>query len=184
MTVGGRGKQWIGEHVAVGGTYVDEQNDGDDYKLKSVDVTLQAGRGTYLKVERSHSESTSVPVFFSDNGGLSFTRLNPAAVRRRDATSVEARVNLQEQGMTQSAWSTGAWWRKVDAGFSTARTDYLGQDVTEYGAELLGELRPDMTLYAKHSRAERGGESLTQTQVTSEAHGRQTCAHRRSAPCG
>lgn len=168
MTVGGRGKQWIGEHVAVGGTYVDEQNDGDDYKLKSVDVTLQAGRGTYLKVERSHSESTSVPVFFSDNGGLSFTRLNPAAARKGDATSVEARVNLQEQGMTQSAWSTGAWWRKVDAGFSTARTDYLGRDVTEYGAELLGELRPDMTLYAKHSRAERGGESLTQTQVTSE----------------
>lgn len=168
MTLGGRGKQWIGEHVAVGGTYVDEQNEGDDYKLKSVDVTLQAGRGTYLKVERSHSESTSVPVFFSDNGGLSFTRLNPAAARKGDATSVEARVNLQEQGITQSAWSTGAWWRKVDAGFSTARTDYLGQDVTEYGAELLGELRPDMTLYAKHSRAERGGESLTQSQVTTE----------------
>ncbi len=168
LTLGGRGKQWIGEHLAVGGTYVDEQNQGDDYKLKSVDVTLQAGRGTYLKVERSHSESTSVPVFFSDNGGLSFTRMNPDAARKGNATSVEARVNLQEQGITQSAWSAGTWWRKVDAGFSTARTDYLGQNITEYGGELLGELRPDMTLYAKHSRAERGGESLTQTQVTTE----------------
>ena len=168
LTLGGRGKQWLGEHVAIGGTYVDEQNDGDDYKLKSVDLTLQAGRGTYLKVERSHSESTSVPVFFSDNGGLSFTRLNPVGPRKGDATSVEARVNLQEQGLTEGMWSAGAWWRKVDAGFSTARTDYLGQDVTEYGAEVLGELRPDLSLYAKHSRAERGGEALTQTQVTTE----------------
>ena len=168
MTAGVRGKQWLGDHLAVGGTYVDERREGDDYLLKGVDVTLQAGRGTYVKVEHSESESTSAPVFFSDNGGLSFTQLNPALARKGKATGVELRANLKEQGITDQAWSLGGWWREVEAGYSSARTDYLGQDVTEYGAEVLGEITPDVSLYAKHSRAERGSEALTQTQVTAE----------------
>lgn len=168
LTAGVRAKQWLGEHVAVGGTYVDERREGDDYSLKGVDVTLQAGRGTYVKFEHSESESTSAPVFFSDNGGLSFTALSPELGRKGMADAVEVRANLKEQGLTESAWSVGGWWREVDAGFSTARTDYLGQDITEYGAEVLGEVTADVNVYAKHSRAERGHEALTQTQVTSE----------------
>lgn len=168
LTSGVRGKQWLGEHLAVGGTYVDERRDGDDYRLKGVDVTLQAGRGTYLKVEHSESESTSAPAFFSDNGGLSFVQLNPELARKGQATSIGLRANLQEQGITDTAWSLGGWWRDVDAGYSTTRTDYLGQEVTEYGAEVLGEITPDVSLYAKHSRAERGEEALTQTQFTAE----------------
>ena len=168
LTAGARGKHWFGEHLAVGGTFVDEQREGDDYRLEGVDVTLQAGRGTSVKIEHSHSESTSAPVFFSSNGGLSFAQLNSAPMRSGDASSVTLRANLQEQGLTEGAWSAGAWWRKVDAGFSTARTDYLGADVHEYGAEVLGEITPDVSLYAKQSRAERGGEALTQTQATTE----------------
>ena len=33
LTAGFRGKTWLGEHVAIGGTYVDENRSGDDYKL-------------------------------------------------------------------------------------------------------------------------------------------------------
>ncbi|WP_205409904.1 hypothetical protein, partial [Escherichia coli] len=51
ITAGLRGKHWFGDHVAVGATYVDEQRAGQDYSLKGADLTLQAGRGTYLKVE-------------------------------------------------------------------------------------------------------------------------------------
>lgn len=75
ITTGARGKYWLGEHVA--------------------------GCGTYLKVERSESESTSAPVFFSDDGGLSFRRLNPVGPREGGDTSVELRSNLQEQGLGQ-----------------------------------------------------------------------------------
>lgn len=96
ITAGVRGKHWFGDHVAVGATYVDEQRAGQDYSLRGADLTLQAGRGTYLKVEHSRSEATSAPVFFSDNGGLSFTRLNPDGPREGEATAVEARVNLRE----------------------------------------------------------------------------------------
>ncbi|WP_213033011.1 hypothetical protein [Acinetobacter sp. ANC 4648] len=168
LTAGIRAKHWLNDNIGVGATYIDEQKSGDDYELKAADITLKAGRGTYLKVEHGQSESTSVPVFFSDNGGLSFTQLTANVPRNGKATSVEARVNLKEQGLTARDWSAGAWWRNIDAGYSSARTDFIGQDVTEYGAEVLGELKPNMSLYTKHSRAERGQESLSQSQVTTE----------------
>ncbi len=168
VTAGFRGKHWFGDHVAVGATYVDENRAGEDYSLQGADLTLQAGRGTYLKLEQARSEATSVPVFFSDNGGLSFTQFNSGlGAREGDASSAEARVNLKELGWTQLDWSAGAWWRQVDAGFSVARSDQ-GFDIEEHGAEVRGLVTEDFQVYSRYSRAERGLESLTQAQLTGE----------------
>ncbi len=168
FTAGFRGKQWFGDHVALGATWIDENRAGDDYMLKGLDLTLQAGRGTYLKVEQSHTRATSAPIFFSDNGGLSFTQTNATpGVREGDARAVEARANFKELGWTDLDWSAGAWWRNVDAGFSVGRFD-TGADIQEHGAEVLGQFSPNVNVRSRYSRAERGAEALTQTQVTGE----------------
>lgn len=170
ITAGFRGKHWFGDHVAIGGTYVDENRAGDDYTLAGVDLTLQAGRGTYLKLEHSHTESTSAPVFFSANGGLSFTQVNnTAGPRKGDAKAVEARANFKELGWTEQDWAAGAWWRQVDAGYSISRFD-VGMDVEETGAELIGQFTSNVSLYSRFSRAERGLETLQQGQATVEWH--------------
>lgn len=166
VTMGVRGRQWLGDHVAVGATYVDENRSGDDYSLKGADVTLQAGRGTYLRMEATRSESTVAPIFYSDNGGLSFIQRNPiTGARAGDARMVEARANLQELGWTRREWSFGAWWRDVDAGFSIGRQDN-GMAIEEYGAEFLGHLNDDFSLYGRYSHASRGAQELEQTQLT------------------
>ncbi|MGL6290482.1 MAG: outer membrane protein [Silanimonas sp.] len=168
ITAGFRGKHWFGEHVGLGATWIDENRAGDDYALRGVDLTLQAGRGTFLKVEQSQSEATSAPIFFSDNGGLSFVETNAATGRREgEARAVEARANFRELGWTKQDWSAGAWWRDVGAGFSTGRFD-TGADVEETGAEVLGRFHEGFSLRARHSVAERGAESLTQSQVAGE----------------
>jgi hypothetical protein len=167
-TVGFNGRTWLGDHVAIGGTYVDEQRTGDDYRLAALDLTLQAGRGTYLKFEQASSEATSAPVFFSDNGGLSFTQLNPVAgAREGDARSIEARINLLERGLTQREWTLGAWWRDVDAGFSVARQD-VGLPIEEYGAEFAGQVSDDLRLTGRYSEATRGDDGIEQAQLMAE----------------
>ncbi|MEN1972681.1 hypothetical protein WCE34_10180 [Luteimonas sp. MJ204] len=167
ITVGVRGKHWFGDHVGVGLTYVDENRAGEDYSLMAADLTLQAGRGTYLKLEHSRTEATSAPVFFSDNGGMSFVQLNPTGPREGEASSVEARANFMELGWTELDWSAGAWWRQVDAGYSISRFD-TGMDVEEYGAEVLGQFTPDLGVFARYSNAERGSEALRQAQASLE----------------
>jgi hypothetical protein len=107
-------------------------------------------------------------VFFSGNGGLSFVQRNPGTgPRKGDATAVEARANFKELGWTALDWSAGAWWRHVDEGFSVARAD-IGEEIEEYGAEVLGQFAPDFNVYGRYSRAERGADALTQAQATAE----------------
>ena len=64
-------------------------------------------------------------------------------------------------------WSVGAWWRKVDAGFSVGRFD-RGQEIREHGAEVLGQFAPNVNIRGRYSRAERGTDALIQAQVTGE----------------
>ncbi len=168
VTYGARGRQWIGDHVAIGGTWIDENRSGENYSLKGADLTLQAGRGTYLKMEQTRTDATAAPVFYSDNGGLSFIRRNPYEGRRSGtASAVEARANLRELGWTTQDWSLGAWWRDVDAGFSVARQD-TGLPIQEYGAEFLGYLTDDFSLYGRHTRTAQGDLALEQSQLTAE----------------
>src|SRR5690606_22644725 len=155
LTMGLRGRHWFGDHLGLGFTWVDENRRGDDYLLQGADVTLQAGRGTYLRAERARTESSVAPIFYSDNGGLDFIQRNPGGAREGDATKVEARANFRELGWTQRDWSAGAWWRDVDAGFSVARRD-TGLAREEYGAEFLGWLNEGFSLYGRHTRAEQG----------------------------
>jgi hypothetical protein len=167
-TAGVSGRTWLGEHVAIGGTYVDEQRTGEDYQLAAVDLTLQAGRGTYLKVEQARTEATSAPVFFSDNGGLSFTRLNPlVGARSGEARSIEARINLLERGLTTREWTLGAWWREIDGGFSVARQD-TGLPIEEHGAEFTGQASDDLRLSGRYSDARRGADGIEQAQLMAE----------------
>lgn len=168
VTAGFRGKHWFGDHFAVGATWIDENRAGDDYSLRGGDVTLQAGRGTYIKGEYVQTEATSAPIFFSDNGGLSFTEINSGlGAREGEARSVEARANFKELGWTDLDWSAGAWWREVGRGYSVSRFD-SGAKVEEHGAEVLGQFAANVNVRARYSRAERGGEALTQTQVAGE----------------
>ena len=166
MSTGLRGRAWFGNHIAVGGTYVDENRAGDDYQLQGVDLTLQAARGTYLKLEHASSEATSAPVFFSDNGGLSFSQLNPVSSvnREGDADSVEARANFKELGWTEQEWTAGAWWRSVDAGFSVSRAD-TGQKAEEQGFEFAGNINDQWRLTGRYSDAKRGANEVEQSQM-------------------
>ena len=155
VSAGLRGKHWFGDHVGVGATYVQENRAGEDYTLAAGDLTLQAGKGTYLKAEYAQTESFGAPVFFSDNGGLSFIQQNDTGLRREgEAKSLEARANFKELGWTELDWSMGAWWRNTSAGYSISRYD-TGRAITEYGAEVQGQFSPNLGVYARYTR--RGG---------------------------
>lgn len=167
VTAGLRAKHWFGDHFSLGATYVDENQAGQDYTMTGGDFTLQAGKGTYLKGEYTRTRAYSAPVFVSDNGGFTFTPLLPAGTEG-DAKALEARVNLKEMGWTAQDWSAGGWWREVSAGYAAGSRFDTGLAVTEYGAEVRGYVTPDMSVYARANRTERGTDRLTQVQMSGE----------------
>ena len=158
VAYGGRGRYWVNDHVAIGGTLVDENRDAADYQLEGGDVVLRAGRGSYLKLEYAQSDSTQGERFLSSDGGLSFADPgNPDPQRSGAASGVEARVNTREWLGTQHEWIGSAWYRQTDADFSVARRD-LGVDTDEYGVQVTGAIGDRVSLAGTAAVVERGGD--------------------------
>ena len=147
---GARGKTWLNDHFAVGGTYVHENRSDYDYDLKGVDITLQKAKGTYIVAEYAETEALqSQGSFFSEDGGLKFGIIdNPLTATNIDgsAYSVEARVNLED--LINKSGSLGAWYKHRDAGFSTSRLAQ-GEETIDTGVEAIIETIKNMKLSAK-----------------------------------
>ena len=155
-TVGGRGKWWAGDHVAIGGTYINEERDAQDYELQGADVTVQIAEGTYVKTELAQSEATqAAQAFTSADGGLTFNALSAAGAtqqRSGDAMSVETRVDARDFSEVDATAS--AWWKQREEGFSTARLDE-GVELRDYGAEFLWNSQNGVVVGARGSVVDR-----------------------------
>lgn len=144
LTLGGRAKHWFNDHIALGVSYVDENRVGNDYQLGGIDLTLQAGQGSYIKIEHSDTKNSQAPIFYSDNGGLTFNQSNLSLDDAEntedsgDALSIEARANLKALGYTEQELTAAAWHKNTAAGFSIARRD-LNEEITEQGIEVSGQ---------------------------------------------
>lgn len=178
-TYGGRGKTWLNDNIAVGGTWVHENRSGtsnsDDYDVKGVDITVKHGRGTYVKAEFATSESRQTAgSFLSDDGGLNFNAFAGNAFAENsapanitgDAYSIEARVNLKE--LDKGDATVGAWVKKREAGFSTAGLDN-GVDTVDAGVEGRVKINEKLDLAAKATMLDKDGQS-TATTASLEAN--------------
>ncbi len=151
LVSGVRGKQWLGDHVGIGATYVNEGRDAEDYQLGGVDLTLKAAQDTWMKLEWGSTESTQTERQFSVDGGLSFNNLSPLTTddRQGDAYNVDVHINAGDFGGSDR-WVTNAWFKEVDDHYSVARRDD-GNNVWEYGAETQLPLSEQWLLGARAS---------------------------------
>jgi hypothetical protein len=147
---GSRGKVWVSDHLALGGTYAHENRDNNDYNLKGVDITLKKGKGSYLKGEYAKSESNQTNAsYFSQDGGLNFDTFNDATSAsniKGSAYSIEARANLKD--FVDEEGSFGAWVKNRSKGFSTSRVN-SGVNTTDAGFEALIKATEDLNVSLK-----------------------------------
>jgi hypothetical protein len=170
VVYGARAKQWLGNHVAIGGTYVEEGRADEDYTLAGVDLTVQAGRDSWLKLEWGTSDATQANRFISTDGGLSFNNATVLAgtARSGDAYNVDLHINGADFGLT-SQWITNAWYKEVDDQFSVARRDD-GANVLEYGVETQMPLREwRLGMRASHFEVD---EQLQRREVAAQLDGK------------
>ena len=170
ITMGGRAKHWFNDHIALGISYVDENRAGNDYQLAGADLTLQAGQGSYIKIEHSDTRNSQAPIFYSDNGGLTFQQMNITddelgdTEKSGNALSIEARANLKALGYTDQELTAAAWHKNTAAGFSIARRD-LTQEITEKGIEVTGQYSQTGHYSARMTQAESGSNERQQISL-------------------
>ncbi|MEH6457683.1 MAG: hypothetical protein V7749_15250 [Cocleimonas sp.] len=153
---GGRGKVWLNDHFAVGGTYAHEDRLDDDYELKGLDFTYKKNKGTYIKAEYAESESNQTQGSFgSSDGGLNFNPFKsntPGQDLSGSAYSLEARVDLED--ITSLSGSIGAWFKERDADFSTANLD-TGSKTTDIGVEAIVEVNDKVDVSVRATQLEK-----------------------------
>lgn len=170
-TVGINAKQWLGEHVALGATYVKENRSGQDFEISGLDVTLQAGAGTWVKVEQAQSQSTLADRFFSTDGGLKFNDIKALVgpgtlnteLSKGEAFSIEARFNSQELNWTENPWKSAFWIKQRSPQFSSENASGLGKKTIDKGLEVVGQITPDLQLVISHKNLETSTEPLPNT---------------------
>ncbi len=155
---GARGKAWIGDHVAVGGSKIVDEQPGHDFDLRGIDVTVRAGKGTYLSIEAAQSDSLQAPAGFdSVDGGVSFESRSDGSsdgTTSGDAFAVEGRVNLAEHSETMTG-DVRAWWKERDAGFSAGRLDHRFETI-EKGTDVSVEASENIDVQASYAEREEG----------------------------
>lgn len=156
-SVGANVKHWLNNQIALGATGVKEQRAGQDYELLAADITLQQGAGTWVKIEHAQSQSFLSPIYFSNDGGLSYEQYGSAFINNTttiggNASSVELRLNSKEQNWTEKQWKLAAWYRKQDAGFSAGHTNQIGNNTENSGLELIGQLNSDLQLLVGYKK--------------------------------
>jgi hypothetical protein len=159
-----RGQHWINDNVALGGTWIQENREGDDYRVIGTNGRLQLARGTYLSAEVAKTETSFASIYYSDNGGLSFGRRNPVAATQGYAHSIDVTSDLRELGWLEQPGRINAWRRSLDAGLSIGRHD-TGVTTTEQGVDYMMEFGSGYRFNGRWSEAERGTEGLDQVQV-------------------
>jgi hypothetical protein len=160
-TVGVRVRQSISDYVSIGGTYVEEKQSTQTYKLKGTDTTIHLGKDIKLTAEYAESESEALGSFISTDGGLSFTELPTAGPSRGKAYGVKGEAHLLSNKLGLSSY-----YKWIDNDFSTSATSsQQGKELIGFGATL--DLTPKTRLTASHDiqKLIDDGNSQTRLQV-------------------
>jgi CSLREA domain-containing protein len=124
---GGRVRQQIGEHLAIGVTHVNDELDVGVYELQGVDAELRFGRNSRLLAEVAESRGSDGSTSYSSDGGLSYSyhQTNPTETGQARKLAVE--VDVGEWFDKPDYYRAGAYIKESDAGFnSNGNSDQSG----------------------------------------------------------
>jgi uncharacterized repeat protein (TIGR01451 family) len=154
--VGGRVVQRIGEQVALGGTYVQDELQSGPYTLKGVDAEARLNDGTRLTAEYATSSGSEAVTFVSADGGLSYAPTAAAATQTGSAWKAGAEFDVGRWFKTPDRYTVKLYYRELEPGFSSNGT-FLEQGTTKIGASAELRVTAKDTIGVHLNREERTG---------------------------
>lgn len=159
-TYGTRFRQAVTDNLLVGGTFVKENLEQDDYQLQATDITLQLGNDAKITAEYAQSQSEVQGTFVTTDGGLTYTE-----IPTEEGTSGRA-YGIKGDARLFNRLGLSGYYKWVGNDFSTSAT------TAQQGKELIGlqgvyDINDDtrITLRQNVQRLIEDGNAQTQAQV-------------------
>ena len=161
---GGRVRQQIGDHVAVGGTYVNDQLEAGSYELQGVDAEVRFGANSRVVAEAARTSGSGSVVNVSNDGGLSYSA-NPASPQEQgNAYKVAGEFDVGEWFGRPSRYTLSAYAKRLEDGFFSSG-NLLEQGTTKIGATGLMKLTDQDTLTVHYDQETRNVGSVDREGV-------------------
>jgi hypothetical protein len=119
--LGGRGQQWLGNHVRVGVTASREKTGLDNQTLLGADVRLQKSAGTYVEGELGQTRGAGYGNSLSADGGATIATVVGAGASGKTALGVRLEGHADVAELTDGSvkGNLSATYENKQAGFST-----------------------------------------------------------------
>ena len=148
---GGRVRQQIGDHVAIGGTYVKDEVASGAYELQGVDAEIRLARNSRIVGELAESRGTDSVTFQSKDGGLTFTDATPLGEQEGRAWKIAAELDPGEWFGAPDRVQVGAYVKVLPGGFLSSG-NFVEQGTRKAGAHLRLRLTSKDGITARYDR--------------------------------
>lgn len=178
---GGRAQAWLGEHIRVGVTGMNEETGVADQEMYGADIVLRHSEGTYLSAEIAETRGPGFGSATSIDGGLSIENVQTAGTRGRTgrAIRVEGQVDISDFD-NRWAGKLGGYIEDKTAGFSSLDYD-IDVDERIWGLYAEVDLTDNVSVSLSHDDFE---DAAGKTDRESEASVKTTFAERWTAEVG
>ncbi|MCP3978221.1 MAG: DUF11 domain-containing protein, partial [bacterium] len=144
---GARVRQQIGDHVSVGGTYINDEQPSGEYELSGVDAEVRLGQNTRLTAEFADSSGSDSRTFYSDDGGLTYTDETPTTMREGTAWKAAAELDVGEWFGNPDRYRVRMYYKDLESGFfSNGNFQERGTKKYGFDANLDVTLRDSITV--------------------------------------
>lgn len=157
--MGGHVRKQLGDHLAVGGTYIKDELQSGSYDLTGADTELRLGKSTRLVAEFATSSGNDALTYVSSDGGITYTESATGGDKKGSAWKFAAETDIGEWfGAAGNSFVSG-YYKHLGSGFRSNGT-MQEQGSTKYG--LLGrfKLSDKDRILARFDRVEQDGTTL------------------------
>lgn len=146
---GTRLRKALGDNLAVGLTYINDDLEAGAYELSGVDAELRLGRALRLLGEVAQSTGVDTQIHHSDDGGLSFTDISFAGLHEGNAWKAAAELDIAAWLGWENAFRVDVYMKSLDDGFLSAG-NFLDSGTQNFGAHMLYAFSSRSQLLARH----------------------------------
>lgn len=145
QTYGGRGEQWLGDHVRIGATGMSETVNGERSEKIEADLLLRKSENTEIQFEIAQSKGRGVGQAFSTDGGLTFVDELVAGTANEKALAYRMRGKADLGELTGGKWQGGieGYYEFRDAGFTALDGETL-EKTQSFGVGMYVDFNEDV----------------------------------------
>jgi len=165
---GGRVKQQVGDHLAVGGTYVRDELASGRYEMTGMDTEVRFGKNSRIIGEYAESSGVDSQLYVSEDGGLSFNEETPNGVLEGNAWKAAAELDVGEWFGISNRFMIGGYYKRLQSGFMTGG-NFMERGTEKTGLNMHLKLSKKDSLLARYDTEDMESSATTGSQKSDSA---------------